>query len=344
MAGYVTRTGRTIDAAADATDLVGDTPLVALSELAPNLFAKVEAFNPYSVKDRVAREMLDRAAATGELEPGGTVVEPSSGNTGIGLAFVAAVRGYDCVVVMPESMSEERRRLLRGLGAEVVLTPAEEGMGGAIERADEIAAERGAVRPGQFENEANPAAHRETTGPEIWRATTGGVDAVVAGVGTGGTLTGVARHLKRDREADVRAVAVEPAASPLLSADDPDDHDIQGIGPSFVPDTLEVELIDEVRTVTKADAIDRARTLGREAGLLCGISAGAAAEAAVRDACAHPDELTVVVLPDTGERYLSTELFDVASEPHADADPRSRSTDGVEAETPDGDADAGDAT
>jgi cysteine synthase A len=310
MTGHVTVDGRTVEAAGDATELIGDTPLLALTDLAPGLFAKVGAFNPYSVKDRIAREMIDRAEAAGELAPGDTIVEPTSGNTGIGLAFVAAVRGYDCTLVMPESMSEERRRVMRGLGADIELTPAEAGMGGAIERAERLADRPDAFRPGQFENEANPAAHYETTGPEVWRATTGGVDTLVAGVGTGGTLTGTARYLKERREAPVRAVAVEPAESPLLSAGDADDHAIQGIGPSFVPETLDRELVDDVRTVSEDDAIERARALGREAGLLCGISAGAAAEAAVREARERPEELTVVVLPDTGERYLSTELFE----------------------------------
>lgn len=310
MSGYVTRSGRTIDAAADATELIGETPLVSLCDLAPNLFAKLEADNPFSVKDRIAREMLDRAEAAGEVGPDTTLVEPTSGNTGIGLAFLAAVRDYDCLLVVPESMSVERRKIARGLGANVELTPAEEGMGGAIERAEEIVAERDdAFRPGQFENAANPAAHRETTGPEIWRATTGGVDCVVAGVGTGGTITGVTRHLKEDRGRDVRSVAVEPAASPLLSEGESDDHGIQGIGPSFVPETLDTDLLDEVRTVEEETALARARDLGREAGLLCGISAGAATAAAVEVARDHPDELTVVILPDTGERYLSTKLF-----------------------------------
>lgn len=311
MEGFVTRNGRTVDAAADATDLVGGTPLVALTDLAPNLFAKVEAFNPYSVKDRIAREMLDRAEAAGEVGPETTIVEPTSGNTGIGIAFVAAVRGYDCVLVVPESMSEERRTIMRSLGADVERTPADEGMAGAISRAEELLdAHEDAFRPGQFENEGNPAAHRRTTGPEIWAATTGGVDAVVCGVGTGGTLTGVGRYLKEDEGASARMVAVEPASSPLLSAGESGDHGIQGIGPSFVPETLDVDVVDDVRTVSEAAATERARSLAREAGLLCGISAGAAAEAAVRDARENPDELTVVVLPDTGERYLSTDLFD----------------------------------
>ncbi len=308
VSGYVTRDGRTIDAVEDATELVGDTPLIAL-ESAPNLFAKLESHNPYSVKDRIAREMVDRAEATGRLPPDGTLVEATSGNTGIGVAFVAAVRGYDCVLVVPSSASRERRQLARGLGANVEIVDG--GVSAARERAAEIvAADPGAVRLGQFENEANPAAHRRTTGPEIWTATTGGVDAVVAGVGTGGTITGVARHLRDDRGKNVRTVAVEPAASPLLSAGESDDHEIQGIGPSFEPTTLDTSLIDEVQTVTETAAVERARRLGREAGLLTGFSGGAATEAAVRVAEDHPEELTVVVLPDSGERYLSTELFE----------------------------------
>ncbi|MEZ3143564.1 PLP-dependent cysteine synthase family protein [Halobaculum sp. MBLA0143] len=311
MDGYVTPNGRTVEAAADATELVGDTPLLALEEAAPNLFAKVESFNPYSVKDRIAREMVDRAEAEGVVDDDSTLVEPTSGNTGIGLAFVAAVRGYDCVLVVPESASVERRQLARGLGATVEVVPAEAGVEGARERVEEIVADRAdAVRLGQFENEANPAAHRRTTGPEIWRATTGGVDALVAGVGTGGTITGTARHLKQDRDRDVRTVAVEPAASPLLSAGETDDHGIQGIGPSSVPETLDTSVIDEARTVTRERAVERARWLGRETGVLTGLSGGAATAAAVEVAREQPDELTVVVLPDTGERYLSTDLFE----------------------------------
>lgn len=316
MSGYVTRNGRTVDAVENTTELVGDTPLVAL-DAAPNLFAKLESYNPYSVKDRIAREMIDRAEAVGRLPPDGTLVEASSGNTGIGVAFVAAVRGYDCVLVVPSSASRERRQLARGLGATVETV--ETGVSGARERVAEIVAnDPDAVRLGQFENEANPAAHRQTTGPEIWRATTGGVDAVVAGVGTGGTITGVARHLRDDRGKAVRTVAVEPAASPLLSAGEPDDHEIQGIGPSFEPTTLDTSLIDEARTVTETAAVERVRRLGREAGILTGFSGGAATEAAVRVAEEHPDELTVVVVPDSGERYLSTGLFDHTEAESAD--------------------------
>ena len=300
-----------IDAAEDATDLVGGTPLVDLTEFAPGLYGKVEAANPYSVKDRIAVAMLDAAERAGDLDDGTTIVEATSGNTGIGLAFAAAVRGYDLVLTMPASMSEERRQLLRALGADIVVTPAEDGMTGAIEAAEERVAESDCVRPRQFENAANPGAHRETTGPEIWAATGGAVDAVVAGVGTGGTVTGVARHLKCDRgKESVRAVAVEPAASPLLSAGDPGEHGIQGIGPSFVPETLDCDLLDEVATVAEECARDAARRLAREAGLLCGISSGAAFAAAEDAAETHPAEVTVVILPDTGERYLSTGLFD----------------------------------
>jgi len=298
-----------MDAADDVTDLVGETPLLALDGLAPNLYGKVEAANPYSVKDRIAREMIERAEAAGDLDPDTPVVEATSGNTGIGLASVCAAKGYDLTLTMPDSMSEERRDLLSALGADLVLTPADEGMGGAIEAAEDIAAESGGMRPRQFENEANPAAHRRTTGPEIWDATDGAVDTVVAGVGTGGTITGVGEHLNEEREAGVRLVAVEPEGSPLLSADDPGDHGIQGIGPSFVPETLRRDLVTDVRTVTTADAKATARELAAETGLLVGISSGAALDAAVAEATENPDDVVVAVLPDTGERYLSTDLF-----------------------------------
>ncbi|MFB6307940.1 MAG: cysteine synthase A [Haloarculaceae archaeon] len=298
--------------ATSVTDLIGGTPLVCLETFADNLFGKVEAANPYSVKDRIARAIVNAAESDGALAEGGTVVEATSGNTGIGLAAVCAARGYDCVLTMPESMSEERRRLLAGLGARLELTDADDGMQGAIDRAHELVAEHDeAILARQFENEANPRAHRETTGPEIWEATGGGVDAVVAGVGTGGTITGVSEYIKDDRgKTDLTSVAVEPADSPLLSAGDPDSHEIQGIGPSFVPAVLRRELIDEVRTVSKDAAVEAARTLGREEGLLVGISSGAALSAAAEYAREHPEETTVVVLPDTGERYLSTDLFE----------------------------------
>jgi cysteine synthase A len=294
---------------ASVEGLIGDTPLLRLDGFAENLLGKVEAANAYSVKDRIAREMIDAAEASGDLPPGGTVVEATSGNTGIGLATVAAARGYDCVLTMPESMSEERRTMLAALGADLELTPAEEGMGGANRRAEELAAADDAVLVGQFENEANPRAHRTTTGPEIRRATGGDVDAVVAGVGTGGTITGVGEYFA-ERGDDVTTVAVEPASSPTITAQCGDGHDIQGIGPGFLPDVLRTDLLDEVRGVTADEARAVARRLGREAGLLVGVSSGAALAAATAYATEHPTETTVVVLPDTGERYLSTDLFD----------------------------------
>ncbi len=290
-------------------ELVGGTPLVHLDSFADELYGKLESMNPYSVKDRIAREIIDAAEEAGALPPGGTVVEGTSGNTGIGLAAVSAARGYDCVLAMPESMSEERRRLLRGLGADLELTPAEEGMPGANERAEAIVAETDdAVLASQFENAANPRAHQRTTGPEIWEGTGGTVEAVVAGVGTGGTITGVSRHLKEQRGADVTSVAVEPASSPTLTEQCSDGHDIQGIGPGFVPGVLDTDLVDEVRSVAADDAKGAARRLGREAGILVGISSGAALSAATEYARETGDR-TVVVLPDTGERYLSTDLL-----------------------------------
>jgi cysteine synthase A len=300
-----------MDVASSMDELIGETPLLRLEAFAENLLGKVEGQNPYSVKDRIAREIVDAAEREGELESGGTVVESTSGNTGIGLAAVSAARGYDCVLTMPSSMSQERRDMLRALGAELERTPAEDGMSGANRRAEEIAEEHGdAVLARQFENGANPKAHRRTTGPELWRATDGELDAVVAGVGTGGTITGVSEYIKEERsEAGFSAVAVEPAASPTLSEQSSAGHDIQGIGPGFVPDVLRTELIDEVRAVEGEDAKAAARKLGRTEGLLVGISSGAALAAAAEYAAEHPDELVVVVLPDTGERYLSTDLF-----------------------------------
>jgi cysteine synthase A len=309
---HVGETASTIAAADSVDDLIGGTPLLSLESFAENLYGKVEAGNPYSVKDRIAREMIDAAEAEGSLDPGGTVVEATSGNTGIGLAAVSAARGYDCVLAMPESMSEERRALLAGLDADLELTPAEDGMSGANRRAEEIAADReDVVLVRQFENEANRRAHRRTTGREIWRDTGGTVDAVVAGVGTGGTITGVSEYVKveRDRES-LTAVAVEPAASPTLSEQSAASHDIQGIGPGFVPNVLRTELVDEVRAVEDEAAKAAARRLGREEGLLVGVSSGAALAAAAGYACGHPDQTTVVVLPDGGERYLSTDVFE----------------------------------
>ncbi|WP_324758825.1 cysteine synthase A [Haloarcula montana] len=295
--------------AASVTDLVGGTPLVRLDAFSENLYGKYEAANPYSVKDRIALYMIEAAAESGALPPDGTVVEATSGNTGIGLAMVAAARGYDCVLTMPESMSEERRRLLSGLGTDLELTPADDGMGGAIDRADELARADDAVRARQFENAANPHAHRETTGPEIWRDTDGEVDAVVAGVGTGGTITGISEYIKEQQGAALTSVAVEPESSQLLSNDDPDSHDIQGIGPGFVPDILRTELLDEVRTASAEQSRTAARRLASEEGLMVGISAGAALHAATAYAEDNPGETVVAVLPDTGERYLSTGLW-----------------------------------
>lgn len=303
---------RLMSVADSVDDLIGETPLLRLDAFAENLLGKVEGANPYSVKDRIAREIIETAERQGDLQPGGVVVESTSGNTGIGLAAVSAARGYDCVLTMPSSMSEERRQLLAALGAELELTPAEEGMTGANERAEAIVADHeNAILARQFETEANPRAHRTTTGPEIWTATGGEVDAIVAGVGTGGTITGVSEYLNDERGAEsVTAVAVEPAASPTLSSVSDASHDIQGIGPGFVPDVLREELVDEVRSVEGAAAKAAARKLGRKAGLLVGISSGAALAAATEYATENPDELTVVVLPDSGERYLSTDLFE----------------------------------
>ena len=310
--GPAVDTAAGIDAAETVDELIGRTPLLRLDAFGDNCFGKLEAHNPYSVKDRIARAIVDAAERAGALEPGGTVVESTSGNTGIGLAAVCAARGYDCVLTMPSSMSVERRQLLGALGADLELTPAEDGMGGANERAEEIVTEReDAILARQFENEANPSAHRETTGPEIWDATNGAVDAVVAGVGTGGTITGVSEYIKEEQgETSLTSVAVEPAESPTLSELSSEGHDIQGIGPGFVPDVLRTELVDEVRAVEAAEAKAAARRLGRTEGLLVGISAGAALSAAADYAAEHPDELVVVVLPDTGERYLSTDLYE----------------------------------
>jgi cysteine synthase A len=299
-----------MDVAESVEDLVGETPLLHLDSIAENVYGKVEAANPYSVKDRIASAIVADAEDAGELPPGGTIVEATSGNTGIGLAAIAAARGYDCVLTMPSSMSSERRRMLAALGADLELTPADDGMGGAKERAREIVAEHeDAVLARQFEHPANPRIHRETTGPEIWTATGGEVDAVVAGVGTGGTITGVTRHLREDRGADVTAVGVEPAASPSLTEQSSASHDIQGIGPGFVPEILDLDLVDEVVAVENHAAKEAARRIGRKEGLLVGVSAGAAAAAAGEYARNNPDETIVAVVPDGGERYLSTDLF-----------------------------------
>ena len=300
----------------DFTQAVGDTPLVRLQRLSAEtgveLLAKVESFNPLgSIKDRVALAMIDDAEHRGILQPGGTIVEPTSGNTGIGLAFVSASRGYRLILTMPESMSIERRKLLIHLGAELVLTPAAEGMKGAIARAGEIQQQTpGAWMPDQFSNPANPAMHRRTTGPEIWRQCEGRIDALVAGVGTGGTVSGAGGFLKEQHPA-IRIVAVEPAASPVLAGGKPGPHKIQGIGAGFVPGNFERSVVDEIVAVENDEAIRQAQTLARREGILCGISGGAALAGALQLA-ARPEfqgKRIVFILPDTGERYLSTDLM-----------------------------------
>ena len=294
----------------DITELIGGTPLVRLSRFAPGLgvLAKLERQNPAgSAKDRVALSMLRAAEAEGRLAPGGLVIEPTSGNTGIGLAALAAALGYRAVIVMPDSMSPERVKFIAAYGAEVVLTPGAEGMSGAVAKAEEISARSpGSIVAGQFSNPANPRAHYETTGPEIWRDTDGRVAAFVCGVGTGGTITGVGRYLK-EQDPAVRVIAMEPASSPLLSEGRAGAHAIQGIGANFVPEALDTSVYDEVVTVTDEDALAAMRELARTEGLLCGVSSGAAAFAA-RELAKRPEfagKSVVCLLPDTGERYLS---------------------------------------
>ena len=294
----------------DITELIGGTPLVRLSRFAPGLgvLAKLERQNPAgSAKDRVALSMLRAAEAEGRRAPGGLVIEPTSGNTGIGLAALAAALGYRAVIVMPDSMSPERVKLIAAYGAEVVLTPGAEGMSGAVAKAEEISARSpGSIVAGQFSNPANPRAHYETTGPEIWRDTDGRVAAFVCGVGTGGTITGVGRYLK-EQDPAVRVIAMEPASSPLLSEGRAGAHAIQGIGANFVPEALDTSVYDEVVTVTDEDALAAMQELARTEGLLCGVSSGAAAFAA-RELAKRPEfagKSVVCLLPDTGERYLS---------------------------------------
>jgi len=298
------------------TELIGGTPLVRLNRIAEGCLAdvvvKLEFFNPMSsVKDRIALNMIEEGERGGLIRPGTVIVEPTSGNTGVGLAFVCAVRGYHLILTMPESMSQERRMLLAAMGAELVLTPAAAGMAGAVAEAEKILASvEDGFMPGPFSNPANPDMHERTTAEELWRDTDGRIDAFVAGVGTGGTITGVSRTLKR-RKSGFMAVAVEPAASPLLSGGTPGPHKIQGIGANFVPEVLDRKVVDRIITVTNEDAMATARRLAREEGILCGISSGANVWAALQLA-REPEmkgKLIAAIVCDTGERYLSTELF-----------------------------------
>lgn len=300
------------------TDLIGNTPLLKLNNynklnaLEADIYGKLEYFNPAgSVKDRIAKAMIDDAEAKGILKEGSVIIEPTSGNTGIGLAATAAARGYRIILTMPETMSIERRNLLKAYGAELVLTDGAKGMKGAIEKADELAREiENSFIPSQFSNPANPATHLGSTGPEIWNDTDGKVDIFVAGVGTGGTVSGVGAYLKQQNP-NVKVVAVEPAGSPVLSKGTPGPHKIQGIGAGFVPDTLNTDVYDEIITVENEDAFETGRTLARKEGLLVGISSGAAVYAATQLAKRPENKGKVIValLPDTGERYLSTPMF-----------------------------------
>ena len=296
------------------TDLIGNTPLLALERFAPDarILAKLECFNPLSsAKDRAALSMLDAAEAAGQLRPGTVIIEPTSGNTGVALAYIANIRGYKLILTMPDTMSTERRNLLSALGAELMLTPGGQGMEGAVAKARELAASLpSAFIPSQFDNPANAQAHYRTTGPEIWRDTGGQVDVFVACVGSGGTITGTGRYLKEQNPA-IQVVAVEPAESPLLSGGRPGPHKIQGIGANFIPSVLDRTVYDRVLPVSGNDAYQGARELVRTEGLLCGVSSGAAAFAA-RKLAAMPEyqgKSIVTLLPDTGERYLSTDLF-----------------------------------
>jgi cysteine synthase A len=300
----------------DNSSTIGNTPLVQIQRLTIGLkarvLAKIEGRNPaYSVKCRIGAAMIWEAEKSGQLTPGGRIVEPTSGNTGIALAFVCAARGYSLTLTMPETMSIERRAMLKAFGAELILTPAADGMRGAIAQAEQLATQPGWFMPQQFKNPANPEIHFRTTGPEIFQDTEGQVDYFVSGVGTGGTITGVSRYLKQAQGLPIRSIAVEPEASAVLSGRPPGRHRIQGIGAGFVPDILDRTLIDEILTVTDDEALETARQLAKQEGITCGISCGAAMAAVLRVA-ARPEaagKTIVTVLPDSGERYLSTALF-----------------------------------
>lgn len=300
-----------------AIDLIGNTPLVELTHienalgLKAKVLAKLEYFNPAgSVKDRIAKAMIEDAEKTGKLQPGGTIVEPTSGNTGIGIAAIGTAKGYKVIIVMPETMSVERRKMIKAYGAEIVLTEGAKGMKGAIAKANELAEELGAFLPGQFVNPANPKAHYETTGPELYKDSDGKIDCFVAGVGTGGTITGIGKYLK-EKIPSVEIVAVEPASSPVLSEGKSGSHKIQGIGAGFVPDTLDTTVYDKVIPVSNEDAFAYAASVGKKEGFLVGISSGAALAAAVSLArkSEYEGKTIVVLFPDGGDRYLSTDLY-----------------------------------
>lgn len=301
----------------DITELIGNTPLVKINKITKDcvatVVAKLESFNPlHSVKDRIGYAMIKDAEEKGLINKDTVIIEPTSGNTGIGLAFVCAVKGYRLILTMPEHMSIERRKLLSALGAELVLTPKEQGMNGAVKKAEELSQEiPNSFIPQQFKNPANPEIHKKTTAQEIWNDTEGRIDIIVAGVGTGGTITGISEFIK-SKKGDFKAIAVEPESSPVLSGGTPGPHKIQGIGAGFVPSVLRLDLIDEIIKVKDADAITMARKLAKEEGILCGISSGAAMWAGIEVAkrAENKGKLIVVILPDTGERYLSTELFE----------------------------------
>ncbi|MBI1388182.1 MAG: cysteine synthase A [bacterium] len=300
--------------AMNVTELIGDTPIVRINKLtepgSATVWAKLEAQNPAGcVKERIGLAMIEAAEKAGKLKPGGVIVEPTSGNTGIGLSMVAAVKGYRCILVMPESMSLERRKILQAFGAELVLTEGPKGMKGAIDKAEQLAKELNGVMPQQFKNKANVEIHYKTTGPEIWEQTEGKIDAFVAGVGTGGTVSGAGKFLK-EKNPKLKIVAVEPEASAVMSGGSPAPHKIQGIGAGFIPEIMDMSVVDKVMTVSNENAMETARRLCREEGVFCGISCGAAAWCAVELAKELGEgKNIVVVLPDTGERYLSTELY-----------------------------------